>query len=187
MTSFLPRSVALLLFFYALAPFSVSAAQTTPQAVAPSTQIPAVNANTLAGDPVHLPTDLHGKAAILVLGFGKGARGQIRDWGKRLADTYVSSPTILFYEMPVVASVPRFLRGLVMKQIASELPEPSKHHFIPISDSESHWRALAQVKDPDRAYILVVDGAGTVQWSTSGALTDAAFADVRAHIPATHK
>ena len=149
------------------------------------TQIPAVSANTLAGEPVHLPADLHGKAGILVLGFGKDARGQVRDWGKRLAADYFTSPTVLYYEMPVVAGVPRLMRGLVMKQIASEVSDRGKHHFVPITDNETRWRSLAHVTDANQAYILLVNASGNVEWTTAGPLTDAAFAAVQAHIPAS--
>ena len=153
-------------------------------AQAPSTQIPAIHADTLAGEHVRLPADLRGKSAVLVLGFGKDARTQVRDWGKRLATDYFTSPTILFYEMPVVAGVPRFLRGMVMKQIGSEVSDRGKHHFVPITDNESRWRALAHVTDANQAYILVVDAAGNVQWTTTGPLTDTAYTTLQSHLPA---
>ena len=152
-----------------------------------STQIPAIHADTLAGEPVRLPANLTGKSGILVLGFAKDARAQVRDWGKRLATDYFASPTVLYYEMPVVAGVPRLLRGLVMKQIAAEVSDRGKHHFVPITDNESAWRALAHVTDPNQAYLLVVDNTGSVQWTTSGPLTDAAYKAVIAHLPASRK
>ena len=160
------RRLAILLL---LLPSLTLAAQT------PSSQIPPVSANTLAGEPVRLPADLHGKSAILVLGFAKDARTEVRDWGKRLATDYFTSPTVLYYEMPVVAGVPRLLRGLVMKQIAAEVSDRGKHHFVPITDNEPRWRALAHVTDPNQAYLLLVNASGNVEWTTSGPLTEAAY------------
>ncbi len=153
----------------------------------PSTQIPAIHADTLAGEHVRLPADLAGKSAILVLGFGKDARAQVRDWGKRLATDYFTSPTVLYYELPVVAGVPRLLRGLVMKQIATEVSDRGKHHFLPITDNESTWRALAHVTDPNQAYLLVVDSTGSVRWTTAGPLTDAAYTALQSHLPPPSK
>ncbi len=183
MTPLLPR-IALVL---TLLPLLASMSATAQAPATSDTQIPAVSANTLAGEPVHLPADLHGKAGILVLGFGKDARAQVRDWGKRLAADYFTSPTVLYYEMPVVAGVPRLMRGLVMKQIASEVSDRGKHHFVPVTDNEARWRSLAHVTDPNQAYILLVNASGSVEWTTAGPLTDAAFAAVKAHIPASQK
>ena len=180
MTS-VPRFFALV----SLLPLSPALTAQTPAASA--TQIPAVTANTLAGEPVRLPADLRGKDGILVLGFAKDARAQVRDWGKRLAVDYFTSPTVLYYEMPVVAGVPRLLRGMVMKQVASEVSDRGKHHFVPINDNEARWRALAHVTDPNQAYLLVVDASGNVQWNTAGPLTDAAYQAVVAHLPASQK
>ncbi len=182
MTSYFRRLAAALLLLSPLALPNAAIAQ----ASASLTPIPAVAANTLAGEPVHLPSDFHGKAGILVLGFAKDARTEVRDWGKRLATDYFTSPTVLYYEMPVVAGVPRLLRGIVLKQVAAEVSERGKHHFVPINDNEARWRALAHVTDPNLAYLLVVDGSGNVQWTTSGPLSDAAYKAVIAHIPATH-
>ncbi len=163
-------------------------AQTPPSPQPPdSTQIPAIHADTLAGEHVSLPADLHGKSAILVLGFAKDARTQVSDWGKRLATDYFTSSTVLFYEMPVIAGVPRLLRGLVLRQIAAEVSDRGKHHFLPIPDNEPRWRALAHVTDPNQAYLLLVSSTGKVQWTTSGPLTPAAYQAVIAHLPAPQK
>ena len=178
------RLAALVLLLPAVLP-RTSAAQDPTTSQATDTRIPAVTADTLAGEHVHLPEDLRGKDGILVLGFAKDARAQVRDWGKRLAIDYFTSPTVLYYEMPVIAGVPRLLRGMVMKQVASEVSDRGKHHFVPINDNEARWRALAHVTDPNQAYLLVVDAAGNVQWITAGPLTDAAYQAVRAHLPAS--
>lgn len=177
--TFLPRRLATLL----LLPSALALSAQTPTAA----QIPAIHADTLAGEPVHLPADLHGKSAILVLGFGKDARTPIRDWGKRLATDYFTSPTVLYYEMPVLAGVPRLLRGLVLKQIAAEVSDRGKHHFLPITDNEPRWRALTHVTDPSQAYLLVVDSNGNVLWTTSGPLTTAAYTALQSHLPAPSK
>ena len=175
------RLATLLLLLPAVLPRTIAAQAST------DTRIPAVSANTLAGEPVRLPADLHGKCGILVLGFGKDARTEVRDWGKRLATDYFTSPTVLYYEMPVVAGVPRLLRGMVMKQIASEVSDRGKHHFVPITDNEARWRALAHVTDPNQAYLLVVDASGSVQYTASGPLTEAAYQAIRDHLPASQK
>ncbi len=183
----LSRTAAALLVLALAAPASslhaVAAAAPSPGVPAPS-QIPNLNADTLAGMHVHLPADLQGKRAVLVLAFNKGARSQVRDWGVRLDKDFSRSPDVLYFDMPVIAAVPHFLRSYVLHSMAAELSDRGKQHFLPIPDNESRWRALAGYKDPNLAYILVIDSSGQVEWQTSGPLTAAAYTALREHLPA---
>ncbi len=187
MTVTLSRAAAALLVLALAAPASPlhAAAVAPPSPGAPaSSQIPNLNADTLAGMHVHLPADLQGKRAVLVLAFNKGARSQVRDWGVRLDKDFSRSPDVLYFDMPVIAAVPHFLRGYVLHSMAAELSDRGKQHFLPIPDNESRWRALAGYKDPNLAYILVIDSSGQVEWQTSGPLTATAYTALREHLPA---
>ena len=152
------------------ASLSVSAEQS------PATAIPALTGTTLSGDKVSLPEDLHGRPGVMILGFTQASRGQATAWGKRLAIDFRDTPDIHFYEMPMLAGVPRLLRGFVVKKIAETVTENGKRHFLPVYDHESEWRAAAQFSKPDDAYIVVVDGGGIIRWRIVGALSDDADA-----------
>lgn len=154
-------------------------------AIAPAGRIPDVHTTSLTGQSVDLPAQLHTRqAAVLILGFTKDARGEVRDWGRRLAADYAGSPTVLFYEMPVLASVPRLLRPWVLRQIAAEVSDHGKPHFAPITDHEPQWRALAQVNDPNSAYVLLLNRDGDVVSTRSGAPTDTAYSSLRRELQA---
>lgn len=152
------------------------------------TRIPTIAGTTFAGAKVKLPEAFAGKAGVIVLGFSQGSRDQITAWGKRLAVDYFDSPTVAYYEMPVLAAVPGFMRGLVLGRIKSSVSERGKVHFLPILENEPAWRAVAQyeAKDADAPYLLVVDGTGQVRWRTRGPLTDATYEQLRKQVEAAH-
>jgi len=152
------------------------------------TQIPTIAGSTFAGAKVKLPDAFAGKSGVIVLGFSQGSRDQITAWGKRLAVDYFDSPTVAYYEMPVLAGVPGFMRGFVLGRIKSSVSERGKVHFLPILDNEPAWRAVAQyaTSDPNAPYVLVVDGSGRVRWRTRGPLTDATYEQLRKQVEAAH-
>jgi hypothetical protein len=162
----------------------VLAAVVLAGAAAGAQKIPEVHGTTFSGAPVDLPEALSGRSAVLVVGFSQGARQALTEWGKRLAADYYDSPSVLYYEMPMLASVPRPLRGFVAGRIKSAVSDRGKVHFIPLTDSEAAWKTLSHYAEPDAAYLLVVDGAGVVRWQTHGVATDANYRAMKAQVAA---
>ena len=146
--------------------------------------IPTVHAAALNGDAINLPASLKGRSAVLVVGFSQGSRGEMTAWGKRLADDFHDSPTVRFYEVSMLESVPKFLRGYVLRKIAADVPDPAKPHFLSIDDHEAEWRSVAGYRKPDDAYVLVVDSAGQVCWKAEGPATEAMYQQVKDHLEA---
>ena len=149
--------------------------------------IPPVHGAVLSGEVVDLSASLRGKTGVLVIGFTEGARDEVAVWGRKLTADYRESPTVLFYEMPVLASVPRIIRGLVLRKIRESIPAPAQPHFLPILDHEAEWKTLAGFdtpgsSNPNAAYVLLVDPEGLVQWTTRGGATDAAYAELKRRV-----
>ena len=131
-----------------------------------------------------LPGAFFGKTGVLVVGFSQASRTEVTAWGKRLAGDYRDSSRVLYYEVPVLASVPRLLRGWVLKKVAAEVPDRARARFLPVYDHEPEWRAAAGYSKADDAYVLVVDGAGVVHFRLQGEAGDAAYAEVKKRIEA---
>lgn len=141
--------------------------------------IPTVRCDSLAGLRVSLPEDLHGRPAVLVVGFSREAQGAVRDWGRRLAAEYGASGTVGYYEVAMLAGAPRLVRGLIVRAMKKDVSERGQAHFLPVADHEAEWRALAHYDRPEAAYVVVVDGVGNVRWTASGALTESAYAEMK--------
>ncbi len=150
-------------------------------------RIPAVKGTTFAGQAVELPKDLQGKAGVLVVGFSQGSRAAVTEWGKRLAVDYYGSPTVAYYEMPVLAGVPRLLRGWVTGKIKDSVSERGKVHFLPVLENEEAWRTAVHYKGSDDAYVLVVDGQGRVRWQTQGGFSEGLYEVVKEQVAAAQR
>lgn len=148
------------------------------------TKIPEVHGTSFTDQPVNLPKDLQGKVGVLVLGFSRGSRETATAWGKRLAADYRDSPVVMYYQMPVLAGVPKLLRGYILGKIRGSVSEQVKPRFVPILDNEPAWRALTHYERGDDAYVVVVNGQGGVLWQTHDALSDAAYGSLKEHVEA---
>jgi hypothetical protein len=147
-------------------------------------RIPEVHGTSLSNESVNLPEALQGKVGVLVLGFSRSSRDAVAGWGRRLATDYRESPTVVYYEMPVLASAPGMMRGLIVRSMRSSVPEREKARFVPVMDNEAAWRTLVRYGPPDDSYLLVVDGQGDVVWQTQGQSTDGAYAALKQQVEA---
>ena len=147
-------------------------------------RIPPVHATALNGDAIDLPATLKGNPAVLVMGFSQGSRGDVTAWGRRLAADFHDSAKVRYYEVSMLAGVPKFLRGYVLRKIAADVPDRAKPHFFSIDDHEAEWRTVASYHKPDDAYVLLVDGGGEVRWRAEGPVTDADYQQLRQQLDA---
>jgi ATP10 protein len=147
-------------------------------------RIPEVHGTSLSNEAVNLPEALQGKVGVLVLGFSRGSRDPVAGWGKRLVTDYRESTTVAYYQMPVLASAPGMVRGLIVRSMKSSVPQVAQARFVPIMDNEAAWRTLVHYVPPDDPYLLVVDGQGNVVWQTQGQVTDTAYAALKQQVEA---
>ena len=144
--------------------------------------IPEVHSTAFAGNAVDLPKMLTGKVGVLVIGFSRESREPVAEWGKRLTAEYNGSATVLYYEMPMLAEVPRVLRGVVVRTMRKDVPEPAQARFVPLIEDEARWKDLVGYGRPEDAYVVVIDGAGKVSGREHGPATEASFAEVKARV-----
>jgi len=172
------RFFVICLSFVGLLAGAVSGAQPT------GARIPEVHATSFSNEAVNLPDGLKGKVGVLVLGFSRDSRDADAAWGKRLAADYRESPTVVYYEMPVLAAAPRMIRGFIVKSMKSSLPASEQARFVVILENEAAWKMVTHYGRPDDPYLLVVDSQGSVVWQTQGAVTDSAYAALKQHVEA---
>jgi len=146
----------------------------------PAMQIPATEGTTLAGSHIALPDAFKGKINIIVVGFSRGSQEQVGSWGRLLAADYGHSGEVDYFEVAMLGTTPKLLRSMIIKRLSSSVPFDQRPHYFPVLESDQAWRAVAHYDKPDDAYILLVDGKGTVLWQTQGEPTNSAYGTFKA-------
>lgn len=148
----------------------------------PVPNIPEVHAELLTGTQINFPADLRGKTTVIVIGFSQGSRDQVAAWGLRLAPDYHGVRDVAYYEVAEIEAAPRLLRGYILKKIKESVPERAYPHFIAVTDHEPEWKAATHFQAKDEAYLVLIDPAGQVQYTTHGTTSDAAYATLKQRI-----
>jgi hypothetical protein len=145
-------------------------------------EMPRVEGNSLARQHVVLPDAARGKVAVLDLGFSRASKVPTSDWGKKLLAAFGGQPDFALYQLPILEDVPRIIRGMVISGIRKGVPENLRDHFVPIVTGEAAIKKLVMYKEPDDAYLVVLNRAGKIVWQQHGSLNDPAYARLRAQI-----
>jgi hypothetical protein len=141
-------------------------------------EIPVTKGQTFVGKDILLPADVRGRVTILVMGFSKGSKLQTGEWGQHVA-VFAEANNMAHYQMPVLESVPRMMRGMVTRSIRNGTAPEMREHFLPIFEKEDEWKKLVKFSGPEDAYVVVLDREGRVAWLGNGKWTEQVFGAMR--------
>ena len=151
--------------------------------------LPKTDEVTLAGDQVNLESSLKGNTGILVLGFSKKSGDQAKEWTKALLSEFSADRSVVIFEMPILESMPRLVRGMAVRSMKNASSPTERQHFVPVFHNEMQWKQVAQFSEPDDAYIVVLDRERKIVWREHGPIDEKRKAEligkIRALLSAT--
>jgi hypothetical protein len=133
---------------------------------------PPVDGETLSGKKISLPGAFAGQPALLIIGFTHGSQAQTKAWSMRMRDRFPA------WSVAVLEDVPRLVRGMAVHGIKSGTPKDQYDRFVLVYHGEKTLKEAAGFDRLDDAYLLVIDGGGTIRWKYHGAVTDAAVEQI---------
>jgi len=146
--------------------------------VAQTQTIPRVEGESFAGRAVVIPDALKGHLGVLIFGFTKASKEPTSAWGKKILSDFGTQTEFELYQLPVLEDVPRLFRGMVISGIKKGVPENLRDHFVPVLKGESELKKFVGYKEPDDAYLVVLDPSGQVIRQMHGPFTEAAYAQL---------
>ena len=144
--------------------------------------MPRVEGESFAEHKVMLPDDAKGKIAVLVFGFTKASKGPTSAWGEKVFSEFGNQAGFELYQLPVLEDVPHFVRGMVISGMKKGIKENMRDHFVPILQGESELKKLVSYKEPDDAYLVVLDPSGQIARQIHGPFSDATYEQLRKEI-----
>jgi len=145
-------------------------------------QLPTTVGESLAGSKVVLPEAAKGKVAVLIFGFTKASKTATSAWADKIFSDFGAQTGFALYQLPVLESVPGFIRGMVISSMKKGVRENMRDHFIPVLHGEAELKKLVSYKEPDDAYLVLLDSTGQIVEQKHGPFSDAAYAQLRADI-----
>jgi hypothetical protein len=147
-------------------------------------QMPKAEGESLSGHKVVLPDAASGKIAVLVFGFTKASKVQTSAWASKLQADFGTRAGFELYQLPVLESVPRMVRGMVISGMKKGVADDKRDHFVPLLQGEAELKKLVGYKEADDAYLVVLGRVGNILEQSHGAPDDANHARLRAGLEA---
>lgn len=141
--------------------------------------LPRLEADSLDGTHVVLPTDAAGKPLILLLAFTPESQDEVTAWSKKLLADHAGD-TAALYVVAVADRTAHFMRKRVEKIVAGSAvgSEDQKRSRVLITFDGTGWRDLVPPADKKTAGVVVCDASGSIVYAKREPLTAANLAAV---------
>ena len=149
-----------------------------------SQDLPRIEGDSLAGHHVILPDAVGGKVTVLVMGFSKASKAPTSAWGNKLETDFGAITDFALYQLPVLEDVPSLIRGMVISSMKKGVPENRREYFVPLLHGESDLKKLVNYKEPDDAYLILLDRTDKIVYQMHGPFTETNYTEFRRHIVA---
>jgi hypothetical protein len=148
-------------------------------APAGAASLPRLEADSLGGTHVVLPTDAAGNPLILLLAYTPESQGELKLWSRQLLADHIVRGAVVY--VVVVAAKTAFVSRKHIRQMVEGAAVGSKDQInsnVLVTFDGTGWLTLVPPGDKKTAGVVVVDGSGTIAYAKRIPFTSAALTDV---------
>ena len=139
-------------------------------------QLPLLQGEYLNGRRAILPKDSSGQVALLMLGFSYESRFAVEAWAKRFRQDFAKQPKVTFFEVPMIGGLARMGKWFIDSGMRRGTPKSDYGNVITVYGGTDAWKQKAGFKDPNAAYLILIDRNGKVVWRHAGGFADEPYA-----------
>ena len=160
--------------YLALLPALAMAAAPTSE-LAIGERLPELRGEYLTGREAVHPQASEGRVALLLLGFTYKSRFAVEAWVEKYREEFHSDPRITFYEVPMIGGFSRLGKWFIDGGMRRGTPKDDYEHVITVYGNTDAWKHRVGFRDPDAAYLILLDHSGKIAWRHGGAFDTAAW------------
>lgn len=156
-------------------------------------QFPEASGANLSKEEFDLPQDFAGELNLVLVAFKQNQQSKVDTWLAYAEGSAITDNEVSVYELPVLGSSYRLLRGFIDGGMRSGIPDPvARARTITLyGDKPGFMEALA-IPDENDIHAFLVDGEGQVLWQAAGEHSEAKAAELEdmitwAKLPKTYK
>ena len=159
---------------FALAPLTAYAAAAAAE-IAVGEPLPALRGEFLTGQTADLPQAASGRVALLLLGFTYDSRLAVEAWAGRFREQFKTEPRVTFYEVPMIGGLARMGKWFIDGGMRRGTPKQDYERVITVYGGTDPWKRRVGFRDPNAAYLVLLDASGRVAWRHAGAFDAPAY------------
>lgn len=151
-------------------------------AIEPGEPLPQLQGEFLTGRDAVLPAAAAGKTALLAIGFTYQSRFAVEAWTKQFRAEFGKDPRVTFFEIPVIGGFGRLGKWFINSGMRRGTPKADHENVITVYGGAGEWKQRLDYKEPDDAYLLLLDKAGSVAWKHTGPFDAAKYSELAAKV-----
>jgi hypothetical protein len=144
--------------------------------------LPPLNGEFLTGRTAVLPQEARGRIALLLLGFTYDSRFAVEAWAKRFREQFQAEPRVTFYEIPMIGGLARMGKWFIDSGMRRGTPKQDHERVITVYGGTDAWKQRVGFRDPDTAYLILLDDNGRIAWRHAGDLDEQAYQALAAEV-----
>lgn len=144
---------------------------------------PSLVGSALSGKPIQIPDTTSSRFTVVVFGFSRQGGDDAGRWGERLMRDSATRGHVNVITVAELGGAPRFMRGLIAAGIRRGTPPDARDHMMVLDHDDALWKRRLAVSETSRAYVVLLEPNGRIQWMSDGAYDDARYARLRAALP----
>lgn len=145
----------------------------------PGDPLPPLRGEFLTGRAAELPGAAAGQVALAALGFTYGSRVAVEAWSTRFKREFDGQAGVTFFEVPMIGGMGRLARVFIDGGMRRGTPKALHEHVITVYGGTGDWKKRLGFRDPESAYLLLIDQHGVVRWTHAGRFDEGTFAELR--------
>ncbi len=137
--------------------------------------LPRLRGEFLTGRAAELPQAASGKVALLLLGFTYDSRFAVEAWARKFREQFERETRATFYEIPVIGGMARLGKWFIDGGMRRGTPKADQENVITVYGGTEPWKRSVGFRDPNAAYLILIDQRGKVAWRYAGGFGDETF------------
>jgi hypothetical protein len=137
--------------------------------------LPELRGEFLTGRTAVLPQAASGRVALLLLGFSYDSRFAVEAWAKKFSEEFEADSRVTYYEIPMIGGLARLGKWFINRGMRQGTPEAAYERVVTVYGGTDPWKQHVEFRDPDIAYLLLIDQSGAVAWRYAGNIDEDAY------------
>ena len=129
----------------------------------------------LDGTAAVLPQAASGRVALLLLGFTYESRFAVESWAGKFRGQFGEDRRVTFYEVPMIGGLARLGKWFIDSGMRRGTPKADYGHVITVYGGTDEWKRRVGFRDPNAAYVILLDASGRVAWRHAGGFEESAY------------
>jgi hypothetical protein len=144
--------------------------------------MPPLRGEFLSGRKAVLPDAARGRVTLVALGFSYDSRFAVDSWITRFRRDFGADTALTFFEVPVLGGLARAARPFIDGGMRRGTPKDLHENVITVYGGTNEWKLRLGFREPDDAYLLLLDRDGHIVWRHAGPFRETDYTVLAAEI-----